>query len=70
MKKVDDDISNTNIQPEQFSSSDHDGFLGGRQCNSRAYFISKKCNVPDVIRSGTSRIVSHISTNWAKGDLH
>ena len=33
-QKVCDDISNTNIQPEQFSSSDHDGFLGGRKCNT------------------------------------
>ena len=33
-QKVCDDISNTNIQPEQFSSSDHDGFLGERKCNT------------------------------------
>ena len=42
--------------------------LVGHKCNSRAYFISEKCNFPDRIRSRD--LVSHCSTNWAEWDLH
>jgi hypothetical protein len=44
------------------------GYLVGHKCNSRAYFISEKCNFPDGIRSQDLAI--HCSTNWAEWNLH
>ena len=39
-------------------------------CNSREYFPSENCNILMRFNSGNFHIVSHRSTNWAKGDLH